>query len=161
MPPKGYSWRDERDWDVYNAEGWLGTGLPSELSSETLNGRKASKKSLARTMQLKARNFVATPCMLPAEAAASLKKLEESLSESRHLVGVQSEPFDEVWDMPSDEEDTPQREVMLSSFSFESQDWARKKLNVVFLRNRIGWMSSNGAVCNQSSAPLPPNARHM
>jgi hypothetical protein len=157
MPPKGYSWREERDWDVHNAEGWLGTGLPSELSSETLNGRKASKKSRARTMQLKARNFVATPCILPAEAAARLQPLQASLSEIRHLVGVQSEPFAEVWDMPSDDEDTPQREVMLSSFSLQ----ARNKLNVVFLRNRIGWMTSDGAVCNQSSVPLCPNARHM
>ena len=42
-----------------------------------------------------------------------MQPLQASLSESRHLVGVQSEPFDEVWDMPSDEEDIPQREVML------------------------------------------------
>lgn len=147
MPPKGYSWRAERDWDVHNAEGWLGTGLPSELCSETLNGRKASKKSHARTMQLSARAFFPKPCMLPLEAAARLQPLQASLSESRHLVGVQSEPFDEVWGMPSDEEDTPQREVLLSSFSLQpEQAGARNKLNVVFLRNRIGWMCSNGAV---------------
>ena len=44
MPPKGFSWRKERDWDVHNAEEWLGSnGLPVRLSSETLSGRKVSK----------------------------------------------------------------------------------------------------------------------
>jgi len=89
MPPKGYSWRQERDWDVHNAHGWLTQGLPLHLSSETLNGCKATKKKLARTMELKCRNFTpAMPAGLPSQVVARLLPLMNAVSFSRHLVGA-------------------------------------------------------------------------
>ena len=149
MPPKGFSWRKERDWDVHNAEEWLAKGLPARLSSETLNGRKASKKKLVRTMELETRNFTAAmPCRLPPDVSACLRPLQASLSDARHLVGVQDEPFDYAGMtngmVTGDSDEECRREVMLSKFCIQSE--GGHKLNVVFLRNQTNHMTSAGAV---------------
>jgi len=158
MPPKGFSWRQERDWDVHNAEEWLVEGLPSHLSSETLNGRKASKKKFARTMELEPRDYISQmPAGFPPQIASLFDPLMKSLKEIKHLVGVQLEPFD-YWGMDEnddDDGDCPIREVMLSRFTVTAMQGpggcAGEKLNVVFLRNHKKWMSSGTEVfpCEQ------------
>jgi hypothetical protein len=145
MPPKGFSWRKERDWDVHNAKEWLLDGPPSQLSSETLEGCKAKKKKLARTMSLQTRKFTSSlPARLPPEVDARLAPLMDSLA-VRHLEGQQSEPLPGLADLGlSDDDDEMFREVMMSSLSLSALHG--DKLHVFFFRQTTNYMCTCGAV---------------
>jgi hypothetical protein len=137
MPPKGFSWREERDWDVHNASEWLLSGPPAQISSETLNGRKATKKKLVRTMALHPRNFAPSlPARLPPEVAACLAPIMRSLV-SRHFGGQQSEPFEY-------EDKEMRRTVMISSLTLPALDG--DKLHVLFFRETTHCQCQCGAV---------------
>ena len=147
MPPEGFSWREERDWDVHNASEWLLSGPPAQISSETLNGCKATKKKLVRTMALQTRNFAPSlPARLPPEVAARLAPIMNSLV-SRHFGGQQSEPLPGLaeWGLDSDDEDEEMRRtVMISSLTLPALDG--DKLHVLFFRQTTSCQCLCGAV---------------
>ena len=136
MPPAGYSWRKERDWNHYNAEEWLVKGPPSHLSSQIITGFKASKKKFERTMQLEPIDFTPEmPACLPFTVAERLKPLMTSMSSPLFLSGSYDQPVD--WGMLEehdfyDEDDVACVEVLISSFSITGDN--NRKLNVLFYR---------------------------